>query len=155
MTFCRTLQAAIPSQRTRRVISRRTFRPSGWWRACARRTRTGLVRRSSLLLVAAFLIPFVPGPADAQENCGNVLVFTIPGVTWQDIERQRPLELIDAIEDGAAAAIAVRTNEPNTDYASGFLTIGTGSRANADATAGGPAGFDDPEDPSSERVQVG
>ena len=99
------------------------------------------------LLTAALLLVLTPTAAHAQESCGNVLIFTTPGVTWQDIEREQPPELLSAIEDGASAALAVRTNEPITDYASGYLTIGTGTRANAEPMAGGPVpiteSFDD------------
>lgn len=92
------------------------------------------------LLAVILLLVLAPRAAQAQEDCVNSLVFTIPGVTWQDVERERPPEILRAIEEGAAATVAVRTNAPNTDYGSGFLTIGTGTRANVEGTAGGPGG---------------
>lgn len=101
------------------------------------------------LLATLFVVLLLPSRASAQGSCGNVLVFTTPGVTWQDIERERPPELVRAIEDGASAALAVRTNEAITDYASGFLTIGTGTRANADPTAGGPVDSENFEEGTS------
>ena len=94
------------------------------------------MRRASLLLAVLFLL--APTPASTQEGCSNVLVYTIPGVRWGDVDRLRPPEIVRAIEDGAAATMAVRTNIPITGYASGFLTIGTGSRANARTPWGGP-----------------
>lgn len=91
------------------------------------------------VLAAIFFVVAFPAPANAQGSCGNVLVFATPGVTWQDVERLRPPNLVAAIEDGAAATVAVRTNGPITRYADGFLTIGAGTRMNATASAGGPA----------------
>jgi hypothetical protein len=106
-------------------------------------------------ICAAFLLALLlPVRASAQESCGNVLVFTLPGVTWQDVERERPPALLQAIEDGAAATMAVRTNEPITDYASGFLTIGTGTRANAEATAGGAGAAAASEEDAGRRLAI-
>jgi hypothetical protein len=95
------------------------------------------VRR--LVAAAVLLIALAPTGAEAQSGCGNVVVFATPGMRWQDVERLSPPEITAAVEEGAAAAVAVRTNGPVTSYADGSLTIGAGSRMNASGSAGGPA----------------
>src|SRR5687767_10108625 len=99
----------------------RTSRPSACSLACAPRTRRRDVRRA--IVLGLMLLVLAPAPAAAQEGCSNVLVYTIPGVRWGDVDRLRPPEIVRAIDDGAAATMAVRTNVPITGYASGFLTI--------------------------------
>ena len=76
------------------------------------------------------------GPAHARTDCSRTVVFTLPGVTWQHLDRYRPPTLLDAIEDGSAGSMSIRTISARTSYASGFATIGGGSRIDAGRFAG-------------------
>lgn len=106
------------------------------------------------VLCGVLLWSFAPLHAVAQtastDECRKVVVFTLPGVTWADVARWRPPALIEAVERGAAGSMSVRTISSRTSYASGFATIGAGSRLDAGfvpgATAfqGGPEGVDGP-----------
>ncbi|MDQ3963966.1 MAG: hypothetical protein M3277_08675 [Actinomycetota bacterium] len=92
---------------------------------------------AAVALLACFLSA---RPAQAQESCSRVVVFTLPSVTWSDVARYRPTSLLAAIEQGAAASLSVRTNSARTSYASGFATIGAGSRVDGGRTTGGIVG---------------
>jgi hypothetical protein len=59
-------------------------------------------------------------------------------MTWADVERYRPPELMELSHAGAIASMSVRTNSARTSYASGFATIGAGARVDGGRTSGGP-----------------
>src|SRR5687767_9733663 len=86
--------------------------------------------------VMALTISLSP-PARAQEDCSRAVIFTMPGVTWGDVQRAMPPHLLDVISDGATASLSVRTNSSRTSYASGFATIGAGTRVEGGNTTGG------------------
>lgn len=67
------------------------------------------------------------GPAAAQ-GCRRAVIFTTPGVTWAQVRLHRPVNLLELTERGAVGSVAVRTNSSRTTYASGFATIGAGTR---------------------------
>lgn len=83
--------------------------------------------------IAAALVP--ASPARAQE-CSNVVVVGLAGVTWSDVQRVRPPELLELAEEGAVGSVAVRTNTSRTTYGSGFATIGAGARMDAPRVVG-------------------
>lgn len=76
-------------------------------------------------------------PARSQEACSRVVIFTLPSVTWSDVARYEPPNLLAAIESGAAGSLSVRTNSAVTTYASGFATIGAGTRLDGGRSTGG------------------
>jgi hypothetical protein len=88
-------------------------------------------------VVAAVLLP-VPAAGAQPVSCRNVMVFTLPGMTWADVDRYRPPNLLAVAEAGAKASVSVRTNSARTSYASGFATIGGGARVDGGPTSGGP-----------------
>jgi hypothetical protein len=69
-------------------------------------------------------------------GCSRVVVFTLPGVTWEEVARVDPPHLMDAVEQGAMGSMAVRTITSRTSYASGFATLGAGSRMHGGRTTG-------------------
>jgi hypothetical protein len=73
----------------------------------------------------------MPGPAGAQ-SCGRAVVVALPGVTWADVQRVRPPELLAAMRGGSSASVSVRVFSANSDYGSGFATLGAGTRLAAD-----------------------
>ena len=94
----------------------------------------GLFAAASIVAVAAF-----PGPAHAQEQCRRAVVFTLPGVTWQDVNAVEPSSLLQVVDEGSAGSVAVRTIASRTSYASGFATVGAGARVDAPQTSGVPS----------------
>lgn len=109
--------------------------------------------RTEKTALALAIIALVMGwpPAHAQEGCSRVVVYTLPGVTWEDLARHRPPAVWAAIDEGAMGSMSVRTNRSRTDYASGFATIGGGSRLDGGETTGGPA---DPDEIAARDVLV-
>lgn len=96
--------------------------------------------RIRFIVAASVLLNLlVGGPARAQQPCAQVVVVTLPGVMWSDIERVSPPAILDAIEDGASGSMSVRTISSRTSYASGFATLGAGARVEGGTTTGGPA----------------
>lgn len=87
---------------------------------------------AALVVVAA--LPLGAGTAAAAQPVGpradRVLIFTMPGVTWQDIVEARTPALDGLIASGAVAAMSVRTAARRTDPERGYLTLGAGNRAN-------------------------
>lgn len=92
-------------------------------------------RRAVAGLVLALLV--APSVARAQDTCSRVVVFTLPGITWEHITRYEPPAILEAIDDGAAGSVSVRTNSARTSYASGFATLGAGTRVDGGDTTGG------------------
>lgn len=90
---------------------------------------------------AAAVAVIVPGAfaAGAAAGCGRAVIVALPGVTWEQIARSQPPAILDAVGDGAAGSMSVRTNHPRTSYSSGFATIGAGARVDGGRASGGPA----------------
>ena len=57
--------------------------------------------------MAACVLTAAP-PVHAQESCPNVAIVTLPAVTWADVERVAPFNILQAAEDGAVGSMAVR-----------------------------------------------
>lgn len=97
------------------------------------------MKRALVATVVLFVL-VAPGSASAQDACSNAVVLALPGVIWSDIARVRPPNILEAVDGGAIGAMAVRTVGSRTSYASGFATIGAGTRVDAGRTAGGQLG---------------
>ena len=93
--------------------------------------RAGAV--SLVLLLLAISVPRV----HAQSSCSRVVIFTLPSVTWTDVARYDLPALDSAIDSGAAGSVSVRTISSRTTYASGFATIGGGTRIDGSTMTGG------------------
>jgi hypothetical protein len=91
------------------------------------------------MIVAMSLTTAAPSAAHHAPGCRRAVIFTLPGITWRDVNEFEPPELLDVIEDGASGSISVRTISPSTSYSSGFATIGAGARIDGIAAAGGLA----------------
>ena len=96
------------------------------------------MRKAAALLVVVVALGLA-APASAQENCRRAIIFTLPGVIWEDTLRYRLPNVLEVASDGATASMAVRTNSSRTSYASGFATIGAGTRTDGGASAGAVA----------------
>jgi hypothetical protein len=79
-------------------------------------------------------------PAMAHEGgCARAVIFTLPGVTWSQIDHFEPPELLALADAGATGSMSVRTNASRTTYASGFASLGAGARVDGGLASGGPA----------------
>lgn len=107
------------------------------------------------LIVTAVVLPV--GPAAAQ-GCSNTVIVGLAGVTWSDVQRVEPPQILELAEEGAVGSVAVRTNTSRTTYGAGFATLGAGARMDAPKSAGpiGPPGeLVDPDDVVRTDVRVG
>ena len=91
---------------------------------------------------AASILGIIVPPAGAQPSCRRAVVFTLPGVTWEEIDEVAPSSMLRVIDEGATGSMSVRTNSSRTSYASGFATIGAGSRVDGGVTTGGTLSAD-------------
>ncbi|HEV2754880.1 MAG TPA: hypothetical protein VG318_03765 [Actinomycetota bacterium] len=91
--------------------------------------------------VALALVAAAPSPAAAAQAdaCANVVIVALPGVTWADLRRDEPPHLLALAERGSIGSVSVRTNTSRTTYASGFATVGAGTRVDAPKSAGAAA----------------
>lgn len=96
-------------------------------------------RRGSVLACLVICLSLLPRPANAAQHCARAAIFTLPGVTWSMVEEIRPPNLLRIIEEGASGSMSVRTNSARTSYASGFVTLGAGTRTDGGRIAGGVA----------------
>lgn len=104
-----------------------------------------------------FVIAFglvAPAPAWAQESCRRAVVFTLPGIIWEDVERVAPPALMGLVEDGSVGSIAVRTVAPRTSLGAAFATLGAGTRMRGGETTGGVADAAAIEGPLLTQVEV-
>lgn len=96
------------------------------------------LRRLAVAVTAiASILGMMIAPAAAQAPCRRAIVVTLPGVTWEEIDDMSPPSLFRVIDEGATGSMSVRTNSSRTSYASGFATIGAGSRVDGGVTTGG------------------
>lgn len=93
-------------------------------------------RAALVVAVVAGLLGLVSQSARAQTSCPRAVVFALPTVTWEEVAEIEPPRLLEAAERGAIGSISVRTNSARTTYASGFATIGAGTRLDVPAGAG-------------------
>ncbi|MEA2452701.1 MAG: hypothetical protein QOG04_1411 [Actinomycetota bacterium] len=100
------------------------------------------MRARGLLGLCLIATVAFPTTAHAQANCSRVVIFTLPGVTWEEVDRVQPPALMALAEQGATASVSVRTNSSRTTYASGFATIGAGTRVSGGTSTGGHLGPD-------------
>lgn len=96
--------------------------------------RTG-ARRLACSSIAALLIASA-APAAAAPECSRVVLFALPGITWADVKSVEPPALLEAARAGGVGSISVRVAGPRTSYASGFATMGAGSRLQGDDELG-------------------
>ncbi|MGH2807229.1 MAG: hypothetical protein ACRDKT_08135 [Actinomycetota bacterium] len=77
-------------------------------------------------------------PAHAQSaDCSRVAIVTLPGVTWADVQRSELGNIDSLAASGAIGSLSVRTVSSQTTYASGFTTIGAGTRMDGGDSTGG------------------
>lgn len=95
---------------------------------------------AAVLCLGVVTLLCVAGPVSAQESCGRAVVLALPGVTWDQIDADMPPGLAAAVEAGAVGSVSVRTNSSRTTHASGFATIGAGTRVDVPVGSAQPYG---------------
>ncbi len=75
-----------------------------------------------------------PGVSDAEVD--RLLVFSIPHVTWDALQAADTPNLDAVLEDAAVADLAVRVLRRKTEPATGYTTIGAGTRAGGTGDSG-------------------
>lgn len=99
------------------------------------------MRFRSLCLALVTIAPLaLPTAARSQEQCGRAVILALPAVTWDAIDDDMPPRLADAVEAGAIGSVSVRTNSSRTTHASGFATIGAGTRVDVPVGSTQPYG---------------
>jgi len=100
------------------------------------------MRRAVFLLVVCALGVSVARPAHADEAAGRgdprVLVISVPGLTWEDIDKNHDdiPNLAGLVDSSAVADLATRTISRRVTVADGYSTLNAGTRA---VGAGGAA----------------
>lgn len=103
------------------------------------------MRRAALTLAVAAalaLVGLVPeaaaGPTGPPEE-RRVLVISVPGLTWRDLEGDDLPNLRGLLDDSAVANLATRVTRVVADPGEAYLTIGAGTRAVAPREVAGLA----------------
>ena len=101
-------------------------------------------------VVAALAVPLLlaatsePAAADtAKPNAHRLLVISLPGVTWQDIQdRVHELpNLTRLLDSSAIGGLTTRTIDRHTTLADGYVTLGAGTRSVGTETETDGEGF--------------
>lgn len=90
-------------------------------------------------VVLTALVPMCPsagassagGPSAGSGSPRRVLVITAPRLTWADVARLRPPNLMRFIDRAAVASASVRSARSVTSLVDGYVTIGAGNRSAA------------------------
>jgi len=110
------------------------------------------MRRVAFVVAVCALGASVAGPAHADEAAGRdeprVLVISVPGLTWEDVDNNHDdiPNLAGLLDASAVADLATRTISRRATLADGYSTFNAGTRAvGAGGTADGEAfGVDEP-----------
>ena len=117
-----------------------------------------MLRRGLAVLILTFPLLAAAGDAGAQAACSRVVVFTLPGITWHNVVRHSPPTLLELTKSASIGSMSVRTNSSRTSLASGYTTIGAGTRMDGGRRTGGGVPLDTTslsgEVPQWDRVSV-
>jgi hypothetical protein len=98
---------------------------------------------TTCLLVGGSALPAGAAGADSSK-VGRVLVFSLPHVSWADIQQYDLPNLRKFLDSSGVAALTTRSDERATRLADGYLTFAAGTRAVGDpATDGDNLGIDE------------
>jgi hypothetical protein len=101
------------------------------------------------IVIVSVLVCSVGQPAGADDSrpVRRVLVFSLPHVSWEDLEKFSDAvpNLNRFLERAAVAGLTSRADQRSTKLADGYLTLGAGTRTVGDpATDGDALGVDEP-----------
>ncbi|MCJ7436793.1 MAG: hypothetical protein MUP97_03420 [Acidimicrobiia bacterium] len=111
--------------------------------------RTVAVGIASSVIVTVLLVGNFAAPAHASDarSVRRVFVFSLPHVSWEDLEKfsDEVPNLNRFLGRAAIAGLTTRADQRSTKLADGYLTLGTGTRTVGDpATDGDALGVDEP-----------
>jgi hypothetical protein len=113
------------------------------------------MRRLGAIIPVVAAVSLLTPPAGAQEaGCRRAVIFTVPGVTWADIERWEPANILESADAGAVGSMSVRTIASRTTFAAGFATIGAGARLDGGTGTGIPL-LESDDDTLESQVRIG
>ena len=93
--------------------------------------------------VASFLAPSLTtgraaaAAADGAAPARRVLIFSLPHVTWADLDRYDLPTINRFLDDAAIAGLTTRVDARATKLADGYLTLGSGTRTVGDPQTDG------------------
>lgn len=96
----------------------------------------------ALVLAAAFLAAggvaseAAEGPPGEAARPRRVVIVSMPGITWEDVESGAAPNLASIARRGAVGALSIRTVGPYTDLASSYATLGAGNRTRGSGPTG-------------------
>lgn len=100
--------------------------------------RAALAAAVVALAVAAGLLPGpAAGAADLPDRPGRVLVVSMPGVTWADVQGRGLTTLESFLADAAMADMAPRGVSPRSTPGAAYLTMSAGTRATSEDSIDG------------------
>ncbi|MEA2716680.1 MAG: hypothetical protein QOI99_997, partial [Actinomycetota bacterium] len=111
-----------------------------WNRLTSARARTTLMVAALVAALAALAWSgsrWEPTSVAATGPASKVLLVGLPGLSWDDVGRGTMPNLDRLVEEGAVAAMSVRTGSSRPDVAEGYATLGAGARVRAADTAAG------------------
>jgi hypothetical protein len=84
---------------------------------------------AALVVVLAFVAGCSSDPAATPEPVERVLVVSLPGVTWGDVQQHDLPNLERLIDRSAVGAVSTRIGRAGATTTSAYLTLGAGTRA--------------------------
>jgi hypothetical protein len=111
-----------------------------WPRLTSPRSRTGLLAGALLLAVVAATwsgARAAPSSVPAAAPAKRVLLVGLPGLSWDDVGKGTMPNLDRLVDEGAVAAMNVRTRSAVPTVREGYASLGAGTRVHA-----GPAADD-------------
>ena len=92
--------------------------------------RRSFLRLAAMITAAIAAIGIAsPAMARGSESPRRILVLSLPGVTWQDLQDGALPAMADLLENAAVADLAPRSVHHNSSPADAYLTISGGTRA--------------------------
>lgn len=100
-----------------------------------RRATAAALAAGCLLVAVSAAAP--AGAASDDHHVRRVLLFSLPHVSWEDIQGNDVPNLRRLLDRSGVAALTTRIEERNTRLGDGYVTLGAGTRAVGDSLADG------------------
>ncbi|MGQ0830370.1 MAG: hypothetical protein ACT4OV_01705 [Microthrixaceae bacterium] len=100
--------------------------------------------RRLVVLLLLIVVPVAAAPTTSARGTDKVparriVIVSVPTLTWDTVERERPPAIQRLLSTSAIAALSVRTIGPRSTVGEGYVTIGAGNRATVRPEAAGAA----------------
>ena len=84
---------------------------------------------SAVVATGITVAPAAAAPEGPSPRPDRVLIISLPGLTWEDIDSHDVPNLRSLLDDSAVADLATRTISRRTEPPDGYVTLGAGTRA--------------------------